>query len=171
MNSERSTVVGVFQEIGQAERAVKQLRDAGFAAERLGFLMKDPSKHDTFHRSAIEEVAPDAEEKATETGAVLGGVLGGILGALVAGVFPGVGAAIVGASLVTTIGGGAAAGGLAGHFVGMGLPQKEAEFYKQEYEAGRPILTVDAGERYSEALAIVLDNGAHDLSRPVEQPV
>jgi hypothetical protein len=167
MAAPQKTVVGVFENTEQVEQAVRDLRDAGFQPEQIGFAMKDPSKRDSFERSAIKEVAPDADQKATETGAVIGGVLGGLLGVVVAGVFPGLGAAILGASLLASITGGAALGGLAGALVGMGLPKEEAEFYKTEFEAGRAILTVRAGERYSEALAILNSNGAYDASRQV----
>jgi len=167
MAANRSTVVGVFDNIDQAEKAVRDLRQAGFEPQQIGFIMKDPSKVDEFQKSALQEAAPDADSKAGETGAVLGGALGGMLGVLVAGMFPGVGAAILGASLLATIGSGAAVGGLVGALVGMGLPREDAHFYQAEYEAGRPILTVKTDDRYSEALAILSSNGAYDVSRPV----
>jgi hypothetical protein len=167
MAANRSTVVGVFDDIDQAEKAVRDLRQAGFEPQQIGFIMKDPSKEDAFQKSALQEFAPDAERKSGETGAVLGGALGGMLGVLVAGMFPGVGAAILGASLLATIGSGAAVGGLVGALVGMGLPKEEARFYQEEYEAGRPILTVRTDERFSEAMSILSSNGAYDVNRPM----
>ncbi|MGN6758717.1 MAG: general stress protein, partial [Thermomicrobiales bacterium] len=54
----RRTVIGIFQQAGQAERALKALRAAGFTANHVSVVAKDTD--------AVTPVAP-----ATETG--LGG--------------------------------------------------------------------------------------------------
>jgi hypothetical protein len=166
MTTNRSTVAGVFDTIEQAEKAVRDLREAGFEPQQIGFIMKDPSKRDAFEKSALEEHSPEEGHRIEETTAVLGGALGGMLGVLVAGVFPGVGAAVLGAALLAIIGSGAAVGGLVGALMGMGLPREEAHYFEEEYNAGRPILTVRTDDRYSEALAIMTGAGARDIRRP-----
>lgn len=166
--TQRTTVVGVFPNLEQVERAVLQLRDAGFTSRQIGLIVKDPTKRDRYDRSALEEAAPDATKKATETGAVLGSVLGGILGASVAVVLPGIGPVILAAALAAAITSGAVAGSLVGHLYGLGLPKHEVEFFQKEFEAGRPLLTVETDDRYSEALAIMTQHGAYDASRAAE---
>ena len=108
------TVVGLFQDSNQAERAIRDLKAAGFADRQIGVLMQDQDEQ--------RRLASDTGTKAGEgaaTGAVSGGVLGGIVG-LLAGVgalaIPGVGPIIAGGALASTLAGagiGAAAGGLA----------------------------------------------------------
>jgi hypothetical protein len=43
----------------------------------------------------------------------------------------------------------------------MGLPDDEADYYAQEYDAGRSIVAVNPGERYGDALTILRLNGAY----------
>jgi len=156
----RTTVVGVFEDRRQAERAVQELCQAGFAREQIGFAARGPAGE------KVENAAGDAAYAAAggATGAVAGGLFGGLLGALVTAFIPGVGPAVT-AGLLATIVGSAFAGGLAGALLTMGIPEEEAKFYQQEFEAGRPIVTVRANDRYSEALAILSANGAYDATR------
>ena len=56
---------------------------------------------------------------------------------------------------------GAGIASLIGALVGAGLPAREATYYQRQFEAGRVIVTVSAGDRSDEALDILLDNGGH----------
>jgi hypothetical protein len=155
---ERSTVVGVFSDRTQAEKAINELRRAGFSDNEIGFILRgNPTEQD--------------EDSSTGTGAaagvVSGGVIGGVLGAAAALLIPGFGPAIAGGILAATLGGaaiGAAAGGIIGALTGLGIPEEEARYYQGEFEAGRTIVTVKAGNRYQEALDILRNNGAYDAS-------
>ena len=56
---------------------------------------------------------------------------------------------------------GAAAAGLAGALVGLGIPEDEAKHYDTEFQSGRTIVTVKASAtRYAEAMDILGRNGA-----------
>ena len=46
-------------------------------------------------------------------------------------------------------------GGLVGTLIGLGIPEEEARQYHSEFEAGRTIVTVQAGDRYQEAVAVL----------------
>ena len=154
----RSTAVGVFDDQQQAERAVDQLRSAGFDANNIGY-------------AGHGEGGP-CEDKAenvaggTAAGAVTGGVAGGVLGAVAAGLIPGVGP-ILGAGILTATvvgaGAGAATGGLLGGLTGLGVPEDEAKSYENEFKSGRTLVAVRAEGRYDEAASLLRQAGARDI--------
>src|SRR2546421_8405330 len=142
----RATVVGVFEDRAAAERAIEELRQAGFNDDQIGYVVRD-------NRGTTDTVPGGQKTLAGEgaaTGAISGGVVGGVLGAAAALLIPGFGPAIAGGILATTLGGaaiGAAAGGIIGALTGLGVPEEEARYYQREFEAGRTIVTVKAGNR------------------------
>ena len=64
-------------------------------------------------------------------------------------------------------------GGIAGSFAGlmstMQLSEEEMHHYHRELAAGRCLVFVKAGDRYSEAVAILEEHGAHDITRQQNQ--
>src|SRR5436305_132531 len=84
----RSAVVGVFDDRGQAKRAVEELRRAGFRDDDIGFAARgeEGTARSGFGTGAETEAGTNAA-----TGAVTGGVLGGLLGAAAALLLPGIG--------------------------------------------------------------------------------
>ncbi len=159
----RSTVVGVFEDRAAAERAIDELRRAGFNDDQIGYVVRD-------NRGTTDTVTGGQKTLAGEgaaTGAISGGVVGGVLGAAAALLIPGFGPAIAGGILATTLGGaaiGAAAGGILGALVGMGIPEEEARYYQGAFEAGRVLVTVQAPGRQREALDMLQRNGAYDAT-------
>jgi rhodanese-related sulfurtransferase len=174
--TQRTAVVGVFTTTGQANRAIEALHRAGFSNEQVGFVARHSNTMPGSAGSpgyAPDDVAagePSPQAEATAAGAISGGVLGGILGAAAALLIPGFGPAIAGGVLAATLGGiaiGAVAGGLIGALTSMGIPEEEARYYQDELHAGRIIVTVNAGNRMAEALAILRQNGAYDANTQV----
>src|SRR5215203_3305267 len=157
----RDTVVGLFRDSARAERAVRDLKDAGFTDSEIGILMQD--------RAEARKFAEDTGTKAGEgaaAGAATGGILGGIVG-LLAGVgalvIPGIGPIIAGGALASTLAGagiGAAAGGLIGALIGMGVPEEDARYYETGLKEGGILVTVEAAMREPLARRILLDAGA-----------
>ena len=100
--------------------------------------------------------------------------MGGALGLLVgigALAIPGIGPVVAGGMLAsafgitggTAVAGagiGAATGGIVGALVGLGIPEAEAQHFETGIRAGRTLVTVGAGGRAMEALAILRRNGA-----------
>ncbi|HEX8033326.1 MAG TPA: general stress protein [Ktedonobacterales bacterium] len=152
-------VVGVFSDRMSAERAITDLKDAGFDPSRMGLLMQN--------REETKEAAKDTGVKAAG-GAVTGGVIGGALGAILAAtgtfVIPGIGPFVSAGILATAIAGGAV-GAIAGGLVGLGIPKPEAEYYEQRVRAGGVLVTVDAQGHDAEAREILLRDGAEDTWR------
>jgi len=161
---QRSTVVGVFEDRQQADRAVTELRQAGFSEGQIGVA--------TRHSDASTDSSATSDDNSKwESGAITGVLAGAGLGGLVglgvlAGVIPVLGPVIAGGTLATILAnaaGGAALAGLAGALIGAGVPEDEANYYHGEFEAGRTIVTVHAGARVDEATAILRRHGAYDM--------
>jgi uncharacterized protein (TIGR02271 family) len=156
-------VVGVFNDRQAAERAVSDLRQAGFHENQIGFVARD---------SGGQTVAQGREAKDTygQEGAIAGALAGAGVGGLVglgvlAGVIPVIGPAIAAgtlATILTNAAAGAAIAGLAGALIGMGIPEEEAKYYESELQAGRFLVTVRADGRFDEARAILMRHGAYD---------
>jgi predicted lipid-binding transport protein (Tim44 family) len=147
----RSTVVGVFSQRGQAERAVAALRSAGFRPEDIGVVTRDADAPAAeTQSSAIGTVASGV------TGTVAGGLLAGLLGSVVAVAVPGVGPLLLAGLLAAIV----TSSAIAGALIGMGLSEEEARHYEQQVKAGRTLVVVKAGARYGEAWGVLQGHGA-----------
>ena len=171
--TQRETVVGVFQNRDQAQRAIEELKSAGFRGEDIGVLMQN--------REGAKDLAGETGTKAGEAagvGATTGGVLGALGGLLVglgALAIPGIGPVVAAGPLVAALGPlvggtatgaviGAGAGAIAGALVGLGIPEDEARIYEQRFQEGGILVTVKAGaNRYNEAEGILRNAGAEDI--------
>jgi len=162
----RTTVVGVFSDYPSADRAVTELRKAGFRDDQIGFV----GRHESAEVSVADRTTKEGETYAEEgalTGVLAGAGLGALAGlGVLAGVIPVIGPAIAAGTLgviLTNLAGGAAVAGLAGALIGAGIPEEEAEYYNKEFEAGRAIVSVTADGRADEATAILRRHGAYDM--------
>ncbi len=160
----RSTVIGVFEDRIQADRAVAELRQAGFRQDQIGVAMR--------HTDDGAVATTDEEGSHAESGALAGALTGLGLGALaglgvLSGVIPVIGPAIAAGTLGVIMSNAAVGAGVAGLFgalIGAGLPEHEAKYYQGEFEAGRVIVTVHAGDRATEVAAILHRFEAYDMN-------
>jgi hypothetical protein len=146
------TVVGLFGNRAHAEAAIRDLQAAGFSQDRIGVAVQE-----RVEQGDLLESGGGAAEGAAK-GAVSGGVLGGLLGLLGSLLIPGVGPVVVGGVLASTLTGagiGAATGGLLGVLVALGVPEEDARHFDGGLRSGGTLVTVDAGARTPEALAIL----------------
>jgi hypothetical protein len=148
--TDRDTTVGVFTDFTHAEQAIEELRSSGFPSDRIGFIADDPEKMEP------PPVQPGTEGgKGAAIGATVGGVLGATLGLAVAAVvLPVAGPVIVGGFLTGAVAGGTS-GGILGALIGLNIPEEEARHCEQLFHSGRSLVTVQAGDRYEEAVAIL----------------
>lgn len=156
---QRRPTMSAFESRDHAERAVGGLRDAGFRDEDVGWAMRHEEAPEGTH-DVSDEVAKDAS-----AGAATGGILGGVGAAAAMALIPGIGPFLAGGALGTvliTAGASAAAGGLLGGLIGMGASEEEAKYYDEEFRAGRPVMTVNAGDRSDEARDIFRRSGGYD---------
>src|SRR5262245_13458403 len=158
----RSTVVGVFTDRAAAQRAVNELRRAGFREDQVGVIGRG-----TDEATAANEVTGSKVAEGAATGAAAGAGVGALwaLG-IAAGVLPAIGPVIAGgllASVLASAAGGAAVARLVRALVGLGVPEGEARYCETEFKAGGSIVTVKADGRYPEAESILRNCGAYDM--------
>ena len=157
-------ITAVFTSREAAEHAVDELVRNGFSRDDISLLMSDTTQGREF---GIKQGT-----KAPE-GAATGAAIGGTVGAIAAGLTAVASLTIPGAALVaagplvaalTGLGAGAAAGGLTGALVGMGIPENEATFFKNQIEKGRILVGVYThGDRTDQAKHILDDSGAEKV--------
>ena len=157
-----STTVGVFGSWDAAQRAVSDLKAAGYRDDQIGVVGKD-ERGNTVKTGA-------AGDTHLGEGAAIGAGIGAGAAALAslgmaAGAIPVIGPVLaVGplAAALISAAGGAVAGGVAGALVGWGIPEEDAKYYEGEVKAGRYLVTVDAGERAADARSIYSRHGGYD---------
>jgi len=140
-----ATMVGVFQSRAEADRAVADLKAAGYRDDQIGLIGKDD-------RGNTVRTGADGESNAGE-GAAIGAAAGAIGGAAVgagimAGAIPVVGPVLALGTLGTILAnaaGGAVIVGIAGALIGWGIPEEDADYYENEVKAGRYLVTVECG--------------------------
>ena len=156
------TTVGVFATRAAAERAVADLKAAGYRDDEIGMVAKDASGK-TVRTGAADE--NNAEEGAA-IGAGIGAVGGAAIGAgIAAGVIPVIGPVLALGTLGTILvnaAGGAAAVGIAGALVGWGIPEEDAKYYESEVQAGRYVVTVDRGARADDPWNVFTRHGGYN---------
>jgi len=151
--------VGVFQTRDAAERAVADLRAAGYRDDQIGLVARDSGGNTVRTDGAGDTHA--AEGAAVGAAAGAGALALGSL-AVTFGVIPVIGPILaVGplAAALISAGAGAAAGGVAGALIGYGIPEEDAKYYEGEVQAGRYVVTVDAGDRHADARAVYTRHG------------
>jgi uncharacterized protein (TIGR02271 family) len=162
--TQATTVVGVFEDRAAAQRAVNELKRLGFDDNQIGVISRE--------RSEGGDAGDDDEGSYAGEGAAAGLATGAGVGALwglgiIAGVLPAIGPAIAGgtlAAILSSAAAGAAAAGIAGALVGLGIPKDEAEYYEGEFKSGRTLVTVKGGTRNDEALRVMRQFGATDIT-------
>jgi hypothetical protein len=157
-----TTTVGVFETRAAAERAVADLKAAGYRDDQIGMVAKD-ARGKTVRTDGAGET--NAEEGAA-IGAVAGAAGGALVGAgIAAGVIPVIGPVLAVGTLGTILinaAGGAAAASIVGALVGWGIPEEDAKYYESEVQAGRYLVTVNRGTRTDDPRAVFTRHGGYD---------
>jgi uncharacterized membrane protein len=159
------TIVGLFGDLRQAERAVHALVEAGIDREEVSIVARDGA------RGVAETSDDDPTGAATGAvagaggGAVLGGLAGVLLG-LGALAIPGVGPIVAAGPLaagLTGAGVGAATGGLVGALVSVGVSEDDARHYEEGVRAGGALVIVRKDAASAGVDDILRANGAEDI--------
>jgi hypothetical protein len=157
-------VSGIFHSRDSAERAVEDLIKAGFGRDDISLLMSETTQG----REFVIQRGTKAPEAAA-TGATIGGALGAIVAGLTAvGSIAIPGLALFAAGPVVAamagLGAGAAAGGLSGALIGLGIPEDEAKLYHEEIERGGILVGVYAHkDRIDQARDVLETAGAEKV--------
>lgn len=161
--------VGVFSTQREAERALSELRNAGFPMRQVSIIAQKVEGRDNFSGADIRTEEGNRAGEGAATGAVTGGVVGGLvglIGSLTALTIPGVGPLVAGGALASTLTGGvvgAAAGGLVGALVGLGIPEDKAKMYSDRVSRGEYLVVVDGtSEEIRLAESLLNRHGIHN---------
>lgn len=183
-NLEYKRAAGLFYSHGEAEAAVRGLKDAGFNEDRISVIARDANKVDGVETT--EKVGNKADEGAA-AGALTGGALGGITGLLVglgALAIPGIGPIIFAGAeataIATTLAGGAigaATGGLVGALIGLGIPEEKAKVYSDRVSGGSFLVMVTGTEAEAKRAESIMQRcgveefGIYNAPTQTPQPV
>jgi hypothetical protein len=159
----KKTMVALFDDLETAESAVRALRAAGVAGERVSLVARNAG--DAGAGAMATGKPADAAGAGAGVGALAGG-LGGLLlglGALtITGIGPVLAAGPLGTALSALLGAGAGAvaggvtGGLLGALVDMGVPEDEAEYYAEGVRRGGALVAAEV-EGTADAAAAAAD--------------
>jgi len=156
-------VIGVFHDSAAAQAAVNDLLQAGFSEEQIGVVARDGTVKTGKGRK--KETSSKWEEGAA-AGVAAGAGVGALWGiGIAAGALPVLGPFIAAGTLATILAsaaGGAAVAGVVGALVGLGIPEEDAQYYEEEFKAGRTLVTVQANGRFAEAQEILTRHGAYN---------
>lgn len=149
----KTSVVGVFDNRGQAEKAVDLLKREGFRDTEISVVGR--------------KGAEGGGDGGLGTGTAWGAGIGATAGLLAtAGVLtiPGIGPLVALGPLATALGG-AAAGGVAGALVDYGVPENRGRELEREVQEGRFLAVVEADGKADRAKEILKNQGAHKVDK------
>jgi hypothetical protein len=138
-------MIAVYPDHAAAERAVRQLHEAGFAIEDLSIVGRDFQETEKPYGFVSRG---GSAKSAAERGAWFGGLFGIFIGAGFL-ILPGLGLVVVAGPIVTAVlaaiegaVAGAALGGLAGALVGWEVPKDRAIEYETQIKGGKFLVLV-----------------------------
>jgi uncharacterized membrane protein len=162
--AQATTVTALYDDLEQAQEAVGELLEQGFAREQVSVVVTEPAVGTPpGEQEAGAPLAADTTEGAV-TGAVIGG-LGGLLVGMAALAIPGIGTVIAAGAITNAIiggavgaGVGAVAGGLVGALIKMGVTEESARHYAEGVRRGGTLVLVQTEDTpQSEVARRVLD--------------
>ena len=169
-----SVVFGIFSSKEQMDAAVDQMKRNGFQNSDISVLFPFS---DGVQAAALEKgtKANEGAAAGAASGAIIGGAFGWLAGIGMLAI-PGIGpfaAAGPIAAFLSVAFLGAAAGGLAGALVGMGIPEFPAPRYEERIKGGCILLSVHThdGRWIAKAKTILETAGADDIASTGESKV
>ena len=159
-----ATVIGMFEESRDVDRAIDELAQAGFEQKQIGVV----ARHEVLKRGGLDVIS------GAEVGAITGATTGGIAGLLIglgALVIPGV-QIVAAATFLVAVGAtvlglaaGAVGGGLVGALAGFGIEETRAERFAAGVNEGRILVTVQTPDQGDLATAILERCNALEVDR------
>jgi hypothetical protein len=159
------TVIGLIDNLGQAQAAVRELVESGIARDDIGFMANQ--RHELPGTAQLNE--SEGALAGAGTGAALGGMAGLAL-ALAPLAIPGIGPILAAGPIAAALAGaglGALAGGLIGGLTSLGVPEEEAHYYAEALRRGGILISVavDKTAQANLAVATLRRHGAVDIDQ------
>lgn len=163
------TVIGLMDNLGEAQAVVRDLVDSGIEREDIGFMANE--KHAVPGTAALNESEGSHVASGALTGAGTGAAIGGIAGlalSLAPLAIPGIGPILAAGPIAAALAGaglGAVTGGLIGGLTQLGVPEEEAHYYAEGVRRGGILVTVaaDSDAEADRAVHIMKRHGAADI--------
>jgi uncharacterized protein (TIGR02271 family) len=163
------TVIGLMDNLGEAQAVVRDLVDSGIEREDIGFMANE--KHSVPSSAALNESEGSHAASGALAGAGAGAAIGGIAGlalSLAPLAIPGIGPILAAgpiAAALTGAGLGAVTGGLIGGLTNLGVPEEEAHYYAEGVRRGGILVTVaaESDAQAERAVHIMKRHGAADI--------
>ena len=167
------TVIGLMENIGEAQSVVRDLVASGIDRDDIGFMANE--KHAVPESAHLNEGEGSRDGGRAASGALAGAgtgaAIGGIAGlalSLAPLAIPGIGPILAAgpiAAALTGAGIGAVAGGLIGGLTNLGVPEDEAHYYAEGVRRGGILVTVAAetDAQADQAAEIMRRHGAVDI--------
>lgn len=179
METNNKKVFGVYEDAQQAHRAVEELLSMGYRSDEISILSKDKGQMDDIEGIDTSMEGLDSSTEAglkggIVTGATIGGV-GGLLAGLGALAIPGIGPIIAAGPLAAALTGilaGGAVGGtigtIGGALIDAGVPEEDARFVDERFDAGDIIVYVEADESRFDDVSKTLNYPNRSVSEPIK---
>lgn len=150
----------------EADQIVARLKSANFANTDISVLLADGKNFMEAPRKAPSN-PPQSAETGASTGALVGGALGWISGIGVLAI-PGVGPFLAAGQVMAVLSGaslGAAARGIAGGLINLGLPEVEANRFESLVKTGKVLISIhtDHSGDQTRARDIFKQTGAQNI--------
>lgn len=163
------TIIGVFDEYGQAESTVQEVINLGIVPANLGIIMPD-AQAEQVHSATAER---DSQVLTSlGAGAAVGG-LGGLVAGFMAVAIAGIGPVLVAGPLLGALAGagiGATAGGYLAALLELGVPKEEAEIYAEAARQGETLVFVVVEEVLADRVVEVMERySAVDIEERARQ--
>lgn len=177
-NTQLKTIVGLYDDLGEARDAVRELVDAGFPRNDINLVAhagaEEYQRH--FDREGRYTGADDSSAEGAAAGAGVGAIIGA-LGGLVVGLalvpIPGIGPIVAAgplASALTGAGVGAVVGGLIGALTGVGVPEEHAGYYAEGVRRGGSLVIVKTDSSQLDHITAILNrHNPVDVEQRVSQ--
>jgi Heat induced stress protein YflT len=163
---ESKRAVGLFPNRKQAQQALNELKDSGFAMDKVSIIAKDAEQGEQIGEA---EISTQVGDQNVDTTGVVGdaintGVWGSVLVGLSSLAIPGLGAVIaagsVGAAFVTSIAGVAVSASSTNNLVqslmGLGITEEPARFISDKLQQGFYLVILDGNDEQIEIAKEIL---------------
>ncbi len=153
-------VVGVFDDHLLADQAVRELRKAGFCEKQIDIALRREREpgDDLVGACAAYHIFSTQIDEGLD-----GPVRTGVPGITIPSFEPGSRIRTFGGISLNSTAATVAVTSLMRKLLGAGFPEHEARYYRNEWEAGRTIITVASAGRSREAKAILRRHGSYDM--------
>ncbi|WP_024832706.1 hypothetical protein [Ruminiclostridium josui] len=168
------TVVAIFEDYGNAEKAAYEIREKGLRTDNISIITKTGSNINSYkpiydgsikisEKDSNPFIRPGSLSVRISDGIVTGGIIGGMLGILIGGVSMFI-QNLEFVAAMGPIGGlfiGLVAGGVIGGFIDFEIPRNKKKEFEKFISNGNTLLSMMTDEERSEdILEILRNNGA-----------